>query len=98
MAIVIWSKRSYENLAEIDGYLAERSPQAASRVVQGLLRVADLLSLQPRIGARVAEIPEREVRATSYGSYRVFHEIESDEVVHILSIVHGARDTDEMKF
>jgi plasmid stabilization system protein ParE len=80
-------------------WMHEHSPEAAARWYNGLEEAIDTLRTHPR---RCPLAPEaaffgQEIRQLLYGRrrsvYRILFEISEDErTVHIVHVVHGARD------
>ncbi|MGL4513468.1 MAG: type II toxin-antitoxin system RelE/ParE family toxin [Lacipirellulaceae bacterium] len=96
MAKVVWTERALDDLRSIDDDLAQRSQEAAARVVEGILDLADSLALQPRLGWREAGLPKREVRNLVYGHYRVLYQVVDDTDVRVLQVVHTRRGPDAL--
>ncbi|MCA9238504.1 MAG: type II toxin-antitoxin system RelE/ParE family toxin [Planctomycetales bacterium] len=51
----------------------------------------------PRLGARIDDIANREVRELLYGKYRIVYEFtESADAVYLLAVFHSAIDIDRL--
>lgn len=91
--LVRWTLPALADLDQIQDFIAERNPPAASRLVDDILdRTDTLLSGNPEIGrhGRVAGTRELVLTGTLYVvAYRL------RETVEILAIMHGARDWPE---
>lgn len=91
--LVRWTLPALADLDQIQDFIAERNPPAASRLVNEILdRTDTLLSGNPEIGrpGRVAGTRELVLTGTLYVvAYRL------RENVEILAIMHGARDWPE---
>ncbi len=98
MAKLIWTEESLESLRRISQYLAELSPHASASVTEGIWNRAQVLSEFPRAGWQHDEIVGRDVRSLLYGHYRIVYELESIEVVRILSVIHTSIDMSRLSF
>ena len=86
---VRWLKVALANLDTEAEYIAQDNPGAAGRVVQKILRAADLLKKNPALGraGRVTGTRELVVAETPYViPYRV-----RGDAVEILRVFHAAR-------
>ena len=86
---VRWLRTALANLDAEAEYIAQDNPAAARRVVQKILRAADLLKKNPAMGraGRVAGTRELVVAETPYIlPYRV-----RGDAVEILRVFHAAR-------
>lgn len=80
-------------LAELESildYIADRSPQGATRVQSRIRAVTDLLLRYPRAGAVTDDPTIRRMTATPY-PYLIFYEVTDAEII-IHAVRHGARD------
>jgi toxin ParE1/3/4 len=88
---VAWAETAWRDLERIADYIAEDSPgYAAAFVRRGRDRARSLEEMAER-GRVVPELEEPAVRELVVGSYRLIYEIEGADV-HILGLIHGARD------
>jgi len=92
MAQVRWTEQALWWLQEIHSFIHEDNPQAADRVVDGILEKIDLLPDFPEIGYRYRKHPARDVRIVLYGHYRIAYMIEAEDMIVLLGIFHGALD------
>jgi plasmid stabilization system protein ParE len=86
---VRWLRTALLNLDEEADYIAKDDPAAADRLVQRILRTANLLAKNPAVGrpGRVPGTRELVIAGTPYLiPYRV-----RDETVEILRVFHAAR-------
>ncbi len=88
---VSWSRNAYANLDEVLAYVAEDSREAAIRVLERALAVADSLATLSERGTVVPEVGDRNIRQLLVHRYRLIYEVRSSGVV-ILAFIHGARD------
>ncbi len=86
---VRYTPRAFSDLQDIHGYIAERNPIAARRVVTVLEKVVAGLADFPESGQRSDELDVRVLFARRY-PYRIYHRLQSGEVL-ILHIRHVAR-------
>lgn len=95
MAELRWSAEALDWLEDIHRYIAQDSPTAAAKVVDGIVAKAELLASFPDVGTRLRTVPEGEVRMILYGHYRIVYLRRSDaENIEILGVFHGALDID----
>ena len=92
MARINWTREAETWLEDIFAYIAPDSPEAAARVVEGILERAQVLSEFPHIGHQYEGIAHRDVRILLYGHYRIAYLIRSDEDIDILGVFHSALD------
>lgn len=89
--VIIWSIPARQDLRLIYQYIAQDSKLYASRVVQDITDKADILLEVPRLGRKVPEIGEDNVRELSIYSYRIMYEL-MDEVIYIHGVFHKRRN------
>ena len=94
MGEIVWTNEAIDSLRKIYEYIAEDSSVAAANVVGGIYDKVQLLREFPRIGQRYTRITDREVREILYGHYRIPYLIESENLIEILGVFHGAMDID----
>ncbi|MEM8864326.1 MAG: type II toxin-antitoxin system RelE/ParE family toxin [Planctomycetota bacterium] len=92
MAKIVWSEAALDWMQRIDAFLAERSPAAAVKTLEGIIERVEMLGKNPRSGGMLPEKLPRDVRMTLYGNYRIIYEVYGDEEVRILVVVHAAMD------
>jgi toxin ParE1/3/4 len=93
---VSWSRGARDDLDSILAFIAEDSPEAAMKVLDVVLRLADSLSGLSERGRMVPEIANPRIREVLVYSYRLLYEI-TDSEVRLLALVHGARDFDRWR-
>ena len=90
---IIWSDTAIADLEEIWAYLAERSPQAATRVGRGILAHVRVLANFPYIGPTYPRGSKGTLREIVVRPYRIFYDVSEEfQRVEILHVWHGARD------
>jgi plasmid stabilization system protein ParE len=83
-------------LAELNSildYIAEQSPQGATRIQERIQRVIDLLLVHPEIGIRTDDRVIRRLSTPPY-PYLIFYEVTAAEII-VHSVRHAARDPSE---
>ena len=84
------------DLNEIVAYIAQDNPLAAEKLGDELLAEADSLSSYPYRGGLVRR--RRNTRRLVHGSYLIVYRIsESDRLIEILRLWHGARGTPRLR-
>jgi toxin ParE1/3/4 len=90
---VVWTQLARDGLDEVIAYIAEDSPEAAEKVLEVVLGVAESLSVFSDRGHVVPELADRSIREVFVYRYRMIYEVLPSEV-RILALIHGARDFD----
>lgn len=88
---VAWTETAWRDLERIADYIAEDSPGYAAALLRRVRDRARSLEEMAERGRVVPELEEPTVRELVIGSYRLIYEIDSADV-HILALIHGARD------
>ena len=91
MAKLNWTTESQQWLEDIFEYIAQDSPDAAGRVVNGIFERAQILERFPESGYRYSAT-SRNVRILLYGHYRIAYLIKENGNVDILGVFHGSLD------
>lgn len=87
---MIWTLRARADLKAIHGYIAKDSRQNAKRVAHEIRRKAEELAETPRIGHKVPEFNDSQLREISAYSWRIiYHLRESD--IFIVTLIHKRR-------
>ena len=73
--MVIWSEPAKTDLRSIHDFIARNSKHYAKKVTQGIREKTDIMDELPKIGKRVPEIGDENVRELSLYSYRIIYEI-----------------------
>ncbi len=90
---VVWSPLAIERAAEAARYIAQDSPAAARRWVDGLFAAAGALNRMPERGRHVPELRRPDVRELLFGSHRLVYRVEARRV-SILTVRHLRRQFD----
>jgi toxin ParE1/3/4 len=86
---VIWSQESLDDLNSIAEYISRDSLYYAQQVVEHILERSEGLIDQPKIGRKVPELNDPNVRECFVYSNRLIYEINTD--IQILAVIHGNR-------
>ncbi|MBU1182909.1 MAG: type II toxin-antitoxin system RelE/ParE family toxin [Proteobacteria bacterium] len=89
--MVIWTEPGKSDLRAIHDFIASDTKYYAKKVVQDIVEKTNILEEYQRIGRKMPEIDDENVREIFAYSYRILYEIKSDKV-YIIGIVHGRRD------
>lgn len=90
MARVLQTPRSRRDLLDIWSFVAEDSPEAADRLLEGIDQKCKLLAQFPEMGRRREELAAS-LRSFSAGSCIIFYRLVEDGV-EVIRVLHGARD------
>lgn len=85
-----WLEAALADLEGIVEHISQDSPAYGSVVAARILAEARMLGEFPRIGRRVPEWDEENVRERIVYSYRLIYQVGESEV-KILAVIHGAR-------
>lgn len=86
-----WTSNAHSDLARLYEFLAPVHPAAAIRVVRNLVAAAKRVPSRPRLGVRLREFGEREVRRIIVGDYEIRYELTVTDVF-ILRVFHTRED------
>lgn len=87
---VIWSQQALDDVDAIAAYISRDSPFHAQRVVEEAFAMADSIAEQPRLGRKVPERNDENVRERFLYSYRLIYELHADHIA-IIAVIHGRR-------
>lgn len=88
--MVRWSQRARADLKAIHDYIAKDSPLNAKAVARQIHQRAAQLPAAPRIGRRVPEFNDADIREVPVHAWRVIYQLRGDEVF-IVTLVHRRR-------
>lgn len=88
---VVWTESAALDLDQAASYIARDSRYYAAAFVREVRTAARSLRTLTQRGRRVPEIGRPEIRELLVRSYRLVYQIEPQHV-HILALIHGARD------
>ena len=89
--MVIWADPAKSDLRTIHDFIASGSRYYAKKVVQDIMDRTNILEESPRIGRKVPEIADENIREIFVYSYRILYEIKSEKI-YVIGIIHGRRD------
>jgi len=89
--MVIWSEPAKADLRSIHDFIAHDSRHYAKTVTQDIVEKTDVLNELPRIGRKVPELGQEDIREISLYSYRILYEIKEQDVF-VLGVIHKRRD------
>jgi addiction module RelE/StbE family toxin len=92
---VRWAKTAWDDLDQVATYIARDSPNYAGAFVRELLDAGRSLAQMAERGRVVPEWNKRSIRELLIGNYRLIYQV-SERMVHVVGIVHGARDLDAL--
>ncbi|MBI4583860.1 MAG: type II toxin-antitoxin system RelE/ParE family toxin [Planctomycetes bacterium] len=90
MVKIIWSPQSLADLEQIAEYIARASPFYASSFVEKIIESVEILATFPRLGRKVPESEDPNVREIFYKKYRIIYQ-HSINRIEILTIFHSSR-------
>jgi plasmid stabilization system protein ParE len=93
---VAWSPTALRQLEDALEYLSERSPSAASRLLDDAFAAGDSLETMGERGREVPEIRDGRTRELLVQRYRLMYEV-SIISIDIVAFVHTARDFDRQR-
>lgn len=88
---VIWSPEARDDLAEIRNYIATGNRGRAASFVMEITAAGETIADMPKAFPLVPHLEHRGIRRRVHGHYLIFYRI-IERDVHILHVVHGARD------
>ncbi len=89
--VIFWSIPARHDLKLIHQYIAYDSKRYATRVIQDITNKVEILLEFPRIGMKVQEIGEDNVREIGMYSYRILYELTGD-TIYIHGVIHKRRN------
>lgn len=90
---VRWAQAAFDDLDSIATYIGKDSPHYAATFVREALEAGSSLAHMAQRGRVVPEWHEKNMRELLLGNYRLIYQV-TDKVVHVVGLVHGARDLD----
>lgn len=100
MADVVFSPEARDDLREIWLFIARDNPSAANRVIAEVRKASELLSAQPKLGAKRPDyFGLRMWVLPRYRSFLMFYRLQSEEdvcSVEIVRVLRGSQDLSEI--
>ncbi len=82
-----WTSKAIADLSRLHEFLALVNPQAAAQTILSLAKAPARIIHQPRIGERLDEFSDREVRRFLIGQYEMRYEL-ANNTLYVLRIWH----------
>ncbi len=92
---VVWTQTAWNDFEEILTYVSKDSSHYAAAFAREILKAARSLSQYADRGRVVPEFENPAIREIFVRSYRLVYST-AKPAVHILGLVHGARDLEEL--
>lgn len=89
MAQVVWTESALTDLVEIAGFIAQDSPAFASAFVARIIEAVDRVALFPRLGRRVPEFGDENLREVVFQNYRIVYAVRGDRI-GVVTVRHAA--------
>ena len=86
---VHWTDTAQEHLAAIHAYVAQDSPEYATRMVDRLTSRSRQMAGFPLSGRRVPEYDVDRIREVIEGAYRIIYHIKPEQI-DVLAVLHAA--------
>jgi len=87
---VNWTEAARQQLDEALAYVAEDSPDAAARMLEHILDIANSLSMLSERGRMVPEMADRTIREIQAAPFRLLYEVH-ESGVFVLGMIHQRR-------
>ncbi len=90
MVKIKWTNHALEELDDIADYISKDSPKYAQILVKQIYEMVSHLKQFPKLGRKVPEYGDPELREILYKTYRIIYLIKKEHL-EIISIIHGSR-------
>ena len=77
---VIWTSKALSDLVRLHAFLAPGNPRAAALIFDQIKAGPRHLQAHPRLGERVPDFADREVRRLLVGDYEMRYEVKPDAI------------------
>lgn len=88
--MVRWSQRARADLKAIHDYIAKGAPPNAKPVAREICQRAEQLLVTPRMGRRVPELDDADIREVPVHSWRIIYQLRGNDVF-IITLIHRRR-------
>ena len=88
---VSFTERAVQDIENAAAYIAQDSQHYAELWVQKVIKRIQVLKQHPKIGKRVPELNDENIREVMLGRYRIIYTIIGELRIDILTIHHSAR-------
>ena len=82
-----WTDTALADLDRLYHFLAQKNKSAAGKTIQTISKAPSQLALMPRIGERLTQFDNREVRRMFVNQYEIRYEI-NEKTIFIVQIWH----------
>ena len=86
-----WSRRARHDLREIRESISKDAPSDAKQFAEKIIIATERLIDHPKLGRKVPEAEQDQIRDLIFRNYRIIYLIRSDHV-YIVTVIHGNRD------
>ncbi|MBA7529002.1 hypothetical protein ES705_21194 [subsurface metagenome] len=90
MVKIKWTHHALEELDDIANYISKDSPKYAQILVKQIYEIVSHLKQFPKLGRKVPEYGDPELREILYKTYRIIYLVKKEHL-EIISIIHGSR-------
>lgn len=90
MVEIKWTNHALEELDDIANYISKDSPKYAQILVKQIYEMVSHLKQFPKLGRKVPEYGDPELREVLYKTYRIIYLVKKEHL-EIISIIHGSR-------
>ncbi len=87
---IVWSRRAAQDLDSITDYIAADSPAYAGVVLRNIVNQTRVLAHFPRVGRKVPEFDDENIRELVVYNYRIIYRLQNEEAL-IVAVIHGKR-------
>ena len=92
MVLINWTFQAKDDLKGIADYISKDSKRYAKYQVAKIKNRTKILKGHIKIGKKVPEIKQENIRELIEGNYRIVYKIVTKNHIDILTIYHSARD------
>ena len=90
MVGIRWSEPALDDLDEIERYIASDFPHQAKIFLSGIFEMVEHLSSFPRIGKKMLDSKDPNLRVIIYRNYQMIYQI-FENYLEIVRVLHGSR-------
>lgn len=87
-----WTNEALLSLKDIQEYISKDSKYYASLQIEKILAHEEQICKYPLSGRVVPEYVDDSIREVIEGNYRIIYRILKEDLIEVLTVVHGARD------
>lgn len=91
MVKIIWAERAIDDLTNIAEYHSRYSEKYASAIISKLFNKVSILKKMPKVGRKVPERNDENIRELIEGNYRIIYELKGGERIEVLLVHHSSR-------